>query len=480
MSTFKLYVKTARLAIPTILENLFVSVVFLVDALFLAELSEQALAAAGMCSTVLWRLRSVGGYLQVGIGAYVARRWGQGESHAARLAFTHGCCIGLLIGLLCVPLYFFTEDIFRALRAPDTVLPYILPYFMPIMLVFPLRVASANMAAALRASGDTRTPMITTITMNLTHIFTNWLLIFGNLGFPKLGIQGAGYSTALAMTIEFLMLLAVGLRGVRPKRLFQLAPIAAAPAQEDEFQVVSPVYTPAEERDDVLKLVREGFTPWLKGVSGRIFRVSMPTFWEEIAISAGFMSFIAMIAELGDDALAAHSSISRVESFSFNAGFGVSIAASTLVGQALGSGSIREARRAFGACFTLVVMLMGTAGLLFAIAPAWFLQWFAGPDSTKFISLAIPLFYLTAIQQPLIGLTNVLAGGLRGAGQTTPPFIAQMIGVVGVRVGVAYYFAFVRGWGMEGVYLAMVCDWVMRSTLLGIIVLRGKWEKVVV
>ncbi|MCC6546444.1 MATE family efflux transporter [Candidatus Sumerlaeota bacterium] len=480
MSTFGLYVKTARLAIPTILENLFVSVVFLVDALFLAHLSEQALAAAGMCSIILWRMRSLGGYLQVGIGAYVARRWGQGDSQAARLVFTHGVVLGLLIGLLAFPVLFLSDDIFRALRAPQSVLPHVAPYIQPILVVFPLRVASVHMAAALRASGDTRAPMMTTITMNAVHVFTNWILIFGNFGFPALGIKGAGYSTALAMVIEFALLLAVGLRGVRPKRLFQATPIAAAPADQDEFGMAAPVYTPAEARDDVLRLVRGGVTPWLRGVSGRILRISMPTFWEEVAISAGFLAFTAMIADLGDNALAAHTSISRIESFSFNAGFGISVAASTLIGQALGAGSRNEARRAMGACVTLSATLMGTAGLLFALWPEWFLGWFTGADSSRFIVVAIPLFFLTAIQQPLIGMTGVLAGGLRGAGQTKAPLIAQMIGVVGVRIGVAYYFAFVRGWGMEGIYVAMVCDWVMRATLLGIIVLRGKWERTIV
>ncbi len=481
MGILKLYNRTIRLALPAITENVFTSVCFLADALMVAALKDEAaLAAVGISGVVLWRLRSMAACLQVSVGATVARRWGEGNVTAARTVFTHGTFIGFLIGCLVLPLLPLTRAIFSAMHAEPSVLAYVIPYFQPILLVFPFRIASVSMTAAIRAAGDTRTPMISTIVMNLANILGNYILIFGHFGSPKLGVFGAGLATAISMVIEFAILFVVAYIGVRPKRLFALAAVEAIAPGGEEVDAAGPVYTPSSAEGGALKFSREGWRWWIPGLTGKLFRIAHPTFWEEIAISVGFIGFISMIAGLGEKALAAHTSVTRIESFSFNAGFGVSIAASTLVGQALGAGSLHEARRAFAACLTLSVVLMGGAGILFALAPGWFLHWFAPSQSDSFLPLAIPLLLLTAAEQPFIGTTNVLAGGLRGAGQTAAPFLAQMLGVVGVRIGIGYYLAFPMGLGMEGIYLATVFDWMMRTTVLGIIVLRGNWERAVV
>lgn len=161
LGILKLFDRTIRLALPAITENVFTSVCFLADALMVAALKDEAaLAAVGISGVVLWRLRSMAACLQVSVGATVARRWGEGNVTAARTVFTHGTFIGFLIGCLVLPLLPLTRAIFGAMHAEPSVLAYVIPYFQPILLVFPFRIASVSMTAAIRAAGDTRTPMI--------------------------------------------------------------------------------------------------------------------------------------------------------------------------------------------------------------------------------------------------------------------------------------------------------------------------------
>lgn len=477
----KLLRQTVRVAVPAILESLSNSAILLVDALMVASLGPTPLAAAGLVGVVLWRLRALGSVLQIGTGATVARRWGGGQIDAARIVFTHGAVLGSLVGCLWLLFFPFAMAIFGGLNARGDVLLLAAGYFQAVVICFPLRLSSTNMAASLRAAGDTKTPMMTTLIINVANIVLNYTLIFGNFGAPALGLVGAGIATSLSFALEFVILAFVGWRGIRPRRMFQALALELPVSRQEEMgEISAPVYPPAPvdpEHAHVLRFSREGFRLRIPGVTRSILRISHPSFWEEIAVSLGFLVFIAMIAELGEAALAAHTAVTRIESFSFNAGFGVSVAAATIVGQALGAGSLKDARRVFSLTLTLGVVIMGSIGILFALEPEWFLKWFVAEEGGNFLPLATTIFLLAALEQPFIGAAMVLAGGLRGAGMTMAPFFSQLFCTVGIRIGFGWYFGFHLGWGLEGLYWATVLDWLCRTVILSVIVMGGRWEK---
>lgn len=475
----KLYKNTIRLAVPAVMENLFNSAIFLVDALMVARLGSAPLAAAGMAGVILWRLRSVGSCLQFGTGATIARRWGEGKTDAACDIFSHTLVLGFTLGLLAYLLLPFAHNLFSAMNAEGEVLRLIVPYFQIVLLGFPLRLASTNMAAAMRAAGDTRTPMTSTLAMNIVNVFFNYVFIFGHFGAPALGLVGAAIGTLISFVFEFCFLLAVGYRGIHPSTVFRKPPIEIVNVA-DEVHADHDVYASKREEPATRARFHFGRGGWklsIPGVTRSILRISHPTFWEEIAITAGFIGFFTMIASFGEAAIAAHTAIVRIESFSFNVGFGISIAAATLVGQSLGAGSPERARRTFGVCITLAVCSMGFVAILMSLFPEWFLGWFLPSHGRGFLDLAVPLMLIAAIEQPLLATTMVMANGLRGAGQTTAPFLAQMFGVLIIRIGVGWFLAFPMGLGMEGIYWATLIDWTVRSAILAVLVLRSGWEK---
>jgi putative MATE family efflux protein len=421
----------------------------------LAQLGEAALAAVGLSGVLLWRLRSLSGVLQIGVTAVAARRWGEGDQQAAGIVLSHAAVLGLLIGSLALLLIPITQPIFQLLNAEGDVLRFAAIYFQLVAISMPFRMASGNLTAVLRAAGDTRTPMLVTLAINLLNALLNYLLIFGKFGFPALGMMGAGISTLTAFMVEAGILWYLCQRGIRA-RLY------------------------ASDSRGTLRFHPAGWRLWLPGLSNKLVRLSIPSVGEELAVSVGFLVFIAMIAGLGPDALAAHTSVARIESFSYMIGFGMAVAAASLTGQALGALQPDRAARLIVTNLVIVTVAMGGAGILMALlaTPSLRLFFSPGAGSERLLELALPIFLIAAIEQPLIGTSMVLAASLRGAGLTMAPFLSQMIGTIAIRVGLGWLLAFHLGWGLEGIYWATVADWGMRTLVLGIIAFRGTWKQV--
>lgn len=473
-----------RLAIPSIVENLFHSAVYSVDVLMLGMLGERELAASSLTSMFLWRTTMVTASLQYGAAAFIARRWGGGDYAMARRAATHATLLSALLGAIVAALVIpFLPRVFGVLGAPAEVIQLAVAFTTPILIVFPLVQMRTILGASLRAAGDTLTPQLATLVVNVLNVAFNYVLIFGKLGVPAMGMPGAGIGTAMAISCGFLFLAWRAGRGVRPRRLF--APNEVVPAEEDLRQEpVAPmpvVVEGARPRGGVFAFSPRGLRLWIDGVTAPILRVSGSALLEEILVTAGFFGFIRLIAGMGTTSLAAHSAVSAIESFSYNAGAGFAVAASTLVGQALGRRDQSLALRAMALCLVFAVVTMGTLGILYSLAPQWFLHWFLPRDANPaFTWLAVQLLLIAAIEQPLLGATQTLGGSLRGAGDTLSPTYAQLAGTITVRLALGWLLGYHLGMGVVGLYLATVIDWGVRAAFLGWCVLRGRWRRIVI
>lgn len=516
-----------RLATPFIAGNLLQSFVFFVDALMLARVGEAELAAVSITGILLWRSTEIVGCLQIGVAAFVSRRWGEELYGRARRAASHGISLAFLLGLAAaLALLPQLKPILRALGAEPDVAGAGAAYAAAVICAFPLNQVLINLAASMRAAGDSRTPFLASIITNITNIVFNYLLIFGHFGFPRLGMLGAGIATAIAITLGAFSLLTAAAVGVRPRRLFAAQrpacpkevsvepeqdlplalPLEGLPGQTEPIPLGPPLpengeaereapaplpaaaFAPASpprmrgatprDADPVFRLTRHGFRLRIPVVTGRILRISAPALLEEALISIGFFAFIRLIAGFGTTALAAHSAVVRIESLSFMIGAGFSVAASTMVGQSLGRRDPRSAVLAFAWCAWFSAVSMATLGIIYALIPEALLSWFS--REKDFLSIAIPLLIIVSIEQPLIGAAATLSGGLRGAGDTLSPSLAQLFGNILIRVGGGYFLSVRLGMGVQGVYWATVADWGMRFVVLFSLVLRGRWRRTLV
>jgi len=208
-----------------------------------------------------------------------------------------------------------------------------------------------------------------------------------------------------------------------------------------------------------------------------LLRVSFPSFIEETLISFGFLVFFRFIAILGTTALAAHAIASRIEALSFMAGVGFAVAAAALVGQALGRKDVNQARDAFRISTKYCVVLMSAVAVGLVLLAGPIVSLFA-PGQPEIQEIAALLVVIAAIEQPLLGIGMTLGGGLRGAGDTVNPMISTLICSIGIRIGASYFFAFTLGYGIYGIYLGTMVDWLGRSVFLYLFFRWERWTRI--
>lgn len=429
------------LALPAIGENLLATALLIVDTLMISRFGSIPIAASAVAGVIVWRTHATIGCIEKGTTAMVARYYGQGDLEKTGCTVAQSIYLALAIGPL-VSLFgiLLTPSFLKWMGADADVVRAGAPFLAVLFAASIPRVFFFVASASLRGAGDTRTPMWIVLGMNLINIVFNYLLIFGHCGLPRLELTGSGISTALAISFASVAAWLIMWRGQTKFRLH-------ARHFRPDFSIIR-----------------------------TILRISAPSLLEEVVISVGFLVFFGFIARMGTAILAAHRVTTTIESLSYMAGYGFSIATATLVGQALGMGRIDLARRSFRRATINCVLVMTAIAFGLAIFSRPMIEAFHPTDEVR--KLARVLLLIAATEQPLLGIAGVLAGGLRGGGDTVSPMIISSFSNIVIRICVVYWLTFVLGWGIYGVYIGTVVDWIVRSLLLFYAYKRGRWARV--
>jgi len=439
----KLTSNIIQLALPAVGENLLNTMVTVVEGILVGWLRDaDALAAVGLGGFFIFLINSLFMALSIGATALVARAWGARDYE--RAGDTAGQALLLAFGtaMLAVALINpLADELFVLMGAEKRVVAlgslYLRLVLSTALFGFPLLVLSGIM----RGSGDTRTPMLITLTMNVWNVLAAYGLIFGPGPLPALGVRGAGMAAASAMMLGGSLALFIVLTG-RTR-------IRVAPRQ---------------------------VLPWDREMMATIFRLSLPAAVEMVIYRAGFALFMRMVSSLGTVSLAAHQIAVNVESVSYMPGFGLAVAATTLAGQALGAGKENLAEASIRRTMAFALMVMGSMALVFGLFGPQVVKVFgATPEVLTLAGLAVRL---AALEQLPIAVQMVLSGSLRGAGDTRTPMIVTVVGTLLFRVSAVYLLAIVLHLGLAGVWLGTAVDWTGRAILLYLLFQRGTWKGV--
>jgi putative MATE family efflux protein len=395
------------LAWPTMLEQLMQTAVQYVDTAMVGTLGTQATAAVGSTTTVNWLVNSTISAVGVGFLAYISQACGAGRQDQAKRAASQAALAVLVLGLFFtvvtlslssyVPVWMQVDPAIQKLSGT---------YFFILYAPMLFRTATIIFGTALRAVGDTKTPMITGIWVNLINVILNALLIFPSGTISLFGVQfvtfGAGLGVvgaALASAIAF----CVG--GIIITIKFLRHP------------VISPIGYSMKPDMDVLR-------PCLE--------VAIPNCLQRFATSFGYVVFAAMINYLGDVATAAHSIANTVESAFYIPGYGMQTAAATLAGNAWGARDkdrIRDLTRMILPIEVGLMILSG--GLLFIFAPQM-MGLFS--KEQQVILLGATVLQMVAVSEPFYGVSIIIEGMMQGMGNTRLPLIFNIAGMWGIRI----------------------------------------------
>lgn len=431
------------LAWPAVLEMCLHTFYWICDAAMVMRLGAREASAVEYAASILFGIIGVCGALGVGVNSLVARFIGAGDRKNAGLTAGQAVTLSLLItSLLLLVMGIFGKPFCLWAIKDEPTAALTVEYFYVTLFsggAFWLMILVVN--GVIRGMGNTRVPMYIALATNIFNVFFDYVLIFGKLGFPELGVKGAALATGSAQLLG----LAVGL-----------------------------IYLYQRRRDLALSL--KSFFPIRKPVLKSMFTISYPLGLEEAVYSSGRLISMTWIAVLGPIAFAANTAAVAAESFSFMPGYAFAIAATTLVGQDLGAGKPKDAVRTGTLATIMATMLMSATALVFFFFPHHVMRIFDPPEA-EVLSLGIACLRIAAVEQPFMAIAYTLAGALKGAGDTKGPLLAGLIGGLVVRLPLTYLVVYVLELSVTYIWWVSALQYL--ATMLVILhrYRRTKWHR---
>ncbi len=407
-------VAVIRLATPVVMVQIGMMLMGAVDAMMLGRHSELALAAGALGNSVGYGLTSLPMGILMALDPLVAQAYGA-ESHS-RISrhFKQGL---LLATALAVPLsaaMWQTEGVLLLTGQRPQVAAGAAAYIRVIAagnLPFLLFVAVRQ---TLQAMSLVRPAAIAIVIANGVNVVANYALIFGHFGFPALGVVGSAWATSISRWVMLLGLVAV-----------------ASPVVKR--------YLAGSWR--ALMAVRALWQPLRLGIPIGL----------QVSLEMWLFTTVALLmGNLGARELAAHQIALTLAALSYMVPLGVSGAAATRVGNAIGRGDAGGARRSAAVCVALGAGAMSIAALAFALAPYHLSRLFTTESGV--IAVAVVLLPVAAAFQIFDGLQVVAIGALRGAADTRFPAVIALVGYWCLGVPLGAFFAFRAGMGPRGLW----------------------------
>ncbi len=443
-----LFALIAALAWPTMVEQALGTVVQYVDTAMVGRMGAHASACVGLTASTQWLVNSPLWALATGVLACTARAVGAKDDDMTRRTAAQAVLLALVSGLVIgavtlaaspfLPAWLGAEE---ALRRDGSL------YFAIVCAPMLFRAALVIFSAAIRAAGDTRTPMFINLGMNALNIALNALFIFETRQTSVLGVSftmpglgwgviGAAMATAVSYVFGGAAMTAVFWRN----------------------RYVSP-------RGRRIRLDREAMLPCV--------RIGIPVVGTRVATTLGHVVFTSLVTSLGTAALASHTIAITAEQAFYIPGYGMQAAASTLAGQSLGEGDEKKLRRVSRIITLLTMGMMTVTGAVLFAIPGQMMSLFT-PDAAV-VAGGIPLLRIVAVSEPIYGMSIILEGTFSGVGDTKAPFVISLTCMWGIRILFTWICVRALGLGLVPVWLCMVADNVTRGVLLWIRYARGRW-----
>ncbi len=446
----ELYADVVRIALPGFVELMLTQLVSMVDLMMVGsiggpehtELGALALSAVGLTNQPKFLLMAAFIAMNTGVTALVARCKGTGDRETANLAVRQGLMFTFVTTLiLSVAGIFLARPMVVLMGAQNETDTLWATQYLQIQLAGFLTMAlTSTITAALRGVGDSRSSMFYNLIANGVNVVFNWLLIYGNLGFPELGVAGASIATVLGQLVAFVIALAIILRGngflkLEPRRGFRLH----------------------------------------RQTMGNLLQIGMPSMAEQLLMRVGMIVFSITVANLGTIAFATHQICMNIQALSFMTGQAFAISSTTLVGQSLGKKRPDMAQaycsraQRLGMYVAIGLMLV----FIFLGGPIVFLY----NQDPQIVEMGARIMLIVAFVQPFQASQFIIAGGLRGAGDTMATAVITMVTMMIIRPVLALILVHF-GLDIYGAWIALAADQLTRTALIFMRYRRGKWKEI--
>jgi multidrug resistance protein, MATE family len=418
------------LAAPVILAEIGWMAMGIVDTIMVGPLGPAAIGAAGMGSSVFTAIVIFGMGLMLGLDTFVSHAYGARRLDECLEWLHQGVWLALIVGPGLMAVTWLATTTLDAWGLHPEIRVLVWPYLRVISFGSLPLLLYAGFRRYLQGLHVVKPVMFALITANLVNAGANWVLIYGHLGFPAMGVEGSAWATNLAR-VYMAGFLYVAIRVVHRRR-------------GDAHPQVS-------LRLDLARM-------------RRLIGLGLPAASQIALEVGGFAAATAMAGKLDPVSSGGHQIAMNLAGLAFMVPLGLSSASAVRVGHALGAGDPIRARRAGWTALGIGCVLMVGIGLSLLIFREPLLSVFT--DDRRLIAVGVQLVAIAAAFQLFDGVQAVATGVLRGAGDTRTPVLFNVIGywVLGLPVG--YSLCFHRGWGVIGLWFGLSAGLILVSLAL--------------
>jgi putative MATE family efflux protein len=427
------------LSIPAVLEMIMESIFVIADIFFVSKLGADAVATVGITESMVTIIYAIAIGLGTATTSLVSRRIGEkNNDEASRSAFQAiltGLVVSVIIG---VPGALLAEKLLELMGASENITRNMASYTrimlggnVVIMMLFIIN-------AIFRSAGDAAVAMKVLWIGNIINIVLDPCLIFGLGPFPQMGVTGAAVATNIgrgtAVLVQFYLLF-FGRKRIR----LSVKHLAV------DFRIM-------------LKLLR----------------LSLGSIGQNLISTTSWIALVRIISLFGSEVVAGYTIAVRIIGFVLLPSWGISNAASTLVGQNLGAKKPERAEKAVWVTGWINMILLGTIGIVLVIFPDYFIRLFITNENV--ITSGILCLRIISIGFVAYGLGMVLVNSFNGAGDTSTPLKINIFAFWMVEIPLAYLLAIKAGLNEEGVFIAIVLAESLMTLIAWLVFRRGRWK----
>lgn len=387
-----------------------------VDKLFVSTLGAAHLAAVGSAGIWSYTLSVFVLGVAACVSTFASQSLGKGKKDNAARYTWQGIYVSMTAGILALILWPISDSMFGAMKHEADVTALEIEYFNVRLLGYIFISWQAALAAFFMSVGKPKIVMIVALFANISNVLLDYLLIFGKFGFPELGISGAAIATVSSILLQVILLQAIFMNRT----------------WNDEYQTRT---TYAFDLVKVKELLKIG---WPSGLSNFL----------DVASWSVFTSFI--VGQFGTAQLAAHTASINYMHLSFMPVIALNHAIAPIVGNYIGKGDIATAKARAYTAMKMGMSVMFTVGVTIAVFGPTLMRVFS--DDPVVIDTGRVLLICAAMFALFDAVTIVLAGALRGAGDTKWMMWALFLGSYGISLPLALLFAVVMGLGAKGAW----------------------------
>ncbi|MFO7656583.1 MAG: MATE family efflux transporter [Bacteroidales bacterium] len=427
------------LAIPMVIEMIMESLFALTDIYFVAKLGAEATATVGITESLMTIIYSIGMGLAMATTGIVSRRIGEKHPKEASKSAVQAIIIGLIVS---IPFFiagtFYSRQILELMGSSQAVIndgnkyaSILIGSNVIIMLLFINN-------AIFRSAGDAMMPMVVMIIANLINIILDPCLIFGWGPFPELGLTGAAIATCIGRGIGVLLQLYILMRKNRR------------------------IYIGLQSLTVDLKIIV------------KILVLSIGGIGQFLIATTSWVFLYRIMTEFGDHVVAGYTIAIRLLIFSLLPAWGLSNAASTLVGQNLGAKQPERAERSAWMISYVNMAFLSVVGIIFYFGSEFFVPLFTPDQHIREVGIAC--LKILSFGYLFYGLGMVMSQSFNGAGDTFTPTLVNFICFWVIEIPLAYLLALEFNLGAEGVFLSVVIAESLLGILSFILFKRGRWK----